>query len=55
MGVNTGNEGHFELYYNMFLNENVAITPDIQLITNVGGDKDFNTVTVGAVRGQITF
>ncbi len=54
-GTKTANEGHFEAYYSLTINEHLAITPDIQVITNASGDDDFETVTVGAVRGQITF
>lgn len=54
-GTNTSNESHIEAYYSYVVNEHVVISPDIQLITDASGDDDFKTVTVGAVRGQITF
>ncbi|UCH44808.1 MAG: carbohydrate porin [Nitrospiraceae bacterium] len=48
-------EGHFEFYYSLVVNEHVVISPDIQIITNAMGDDNFETVVVGAVRGQVTF
>ncbi len=54
-GTNPGNEGHFEAYYNLVLNEHVTISPDLQVVTNAQGDSDFKTVLIGGVRGQFTF
>ena len=54
-GTDPANEGHFEAYYRLTVNEHLAISPDLQVITNASGDDDFKTVTVGAVRGQVTF
>ncbi len=54
-GTSPGNESHFEAYYSLSVNEHISVSPDIQVITNASGDDDFNTVIVGAVRGQITF
>jgi len=54
-GTVPGDEGHFEAYYSFAVNEHVTVSPDIQIITNASGDDDFNTVIVGAVRGQVSF
>jgi carbohydrate-selective porin OprB len=54
-GTETGNEGHFETYYSLELNEHVTISPDIQVVTNAQGDDAFETVWIGGVRGQFTF
>ncbi len=54
-GTTPGNEGHFEAYYNLVINKHVTVSPDIQIITNAQGDSDFETVTVGGLRGQFTF
>jgi len=54
-GTNPGSEGHLEAYYSLVINEHVTISPDIQVVTNASGDDDFDTVLIGAVRGQITF
>ncbi len=54
-GTTPGNEGHFEVYYSLALNEYVVISPDIQIITNAKGDNDYKTVVAGALRGQFTF
>ncbi len=54
-GASPGNESHFEAYYSLAVNEQISITPDIQIITNASGNDDFDTVVVGAVRTQVTF
>lgn len=54
-GTNTGNEGHIEAYYSLVINEHITISPGIQVVTNAKGDDDFETVVIGAVRGQFTF
>ena len=54
-GTTPGNEGHFEAYYSINVNEHVSISPDVQVITNANADDNFKTVTIGAVRGQFTF
>ena len=51
-------EGHLELYYNYKVNENLSITPDIQMISNPYGKDAANgdsTIYVGGVRAQIDF
>lgn len=52
---NPEDEDHFEAYYSFYVNEHLAITPDIQVMNNASGDGDFDTVWLGAVRGQLTF
>ena len=54
-GTKPGDEGHFEAYYNLVLNEHVTISPDLQVVTNAQGDDDFKTVVISSVRGQFTF
>ena len=54
-GTSSGNESHFETYYSLVLNEHVVISPDIQIVTSAEGDDDYETVWVGAIRGQFTF
>ncbi|MFH2137671.1 MAG: carbohydrate porin [Candidatus Omnitrophota bacterium] len=51
-------EGHAELYYNYRVNENLSVTPDIQMITNPYGKDAVNgtsTILVGGIRTQIDF
>jgi len=51
-------EGHLELYYNFKVNENISITPDIQMITNPYGKDAANgtsTIVIGGIRTQIDF
>jgi Carbohydrate-selective porin, OprB family len=53
-GDNKNNEQHFELYYNIFINRHLAITPDLQMILNAGGD-DYDPLYLYAIRSQISF
>ncbi len=53
--TNPADEGHFETYYSTVVNEHIAVTPDIQVVTNAKGDDDFETVVIGSVRAQLTF
>lgn len=48
-------EGHFEAYYSFTLNDHIAISPDIQVISNLGGDDDADIVTVFGLRSQLEF
>ncbi len=54
-GTDSGNESHYEMYYNLVLNDHVTISPDIQIVMNAEGDDDYQTVWIGAIRGQFTF
>ena len=54
------NEGHFEAYYNIYINENLSISPDLQVIWNpkgVGssGQGRDDTIVILGVRTQIDF
>ncbi|UCG78281.1 MAG: carbohydrate porin [Nitrospirota bacterium] len=53
--ANPGDESHFEAYYRYAINENIAVTPDLQVVMNAEGDSDFDTVIVAGVRGQFSF
>ena len=51
-------EGHFEAYYNYYVNEHLTLTPDIQIICSPYGKDATNgddTIVVGGVRGQVDF
>jgi len=55
---NAKKEGHFETYYNIYINEHLHLSPDIQVVWNPYGDdvqdkKD--TITVFGLRGQMDF
>ena len=53
--VNDGrHEGHFECYYNFHLNDNVAVSPDYQLVWNPNG-RDRDPINVFGIRTQIDF
>ena len=54
-GIDPEDESHLELYYSLFLNDYVVITPDFQLIDNMGGDDDADTVYVFGIRCQLSF
>jgi porin len=45
----------FEIYYSMQISPWLIISPDIQYITNPGGDRDIPNATVVGVRMQMTF
>ncbi|MFH1507187.1 MAG: carbohydrate porin [Candidatus Omnitrophota bacterium] len=54
------NEGHFEAYYNIYVNDNFTISPDLQVIWNPKGvgssDEGRNdTIVVLGARSQISF
>jgi len=53
--ADTGDEGHLEVYYKVGLSEHVTVTPDIQVITNNGGDSEADTITVAGARAQLNF
>jgi hypothetical protein len=52
--VNTGDEGHLEAYYRIYVNEHLELTPNIQLITNALGDRDFGEAVAIALRAQVS-
>lgn len=54
-GISPEDESHFEAYYSIFVNQHLAISPDLQIVTNAEGNNDFNTVWVGSLRGLVTF
>ena len=45
----------YEWFYNMFLTPWCVITPDLQVVTNPGGDKDDRDAIIGGVRIRIIF
>lgn len=55
LGIRSGNEDHLEAYYNFALNENLSISPDVQYINNLNGDKDNGEVWAFGVRAQLSF
>jgi len=50
-----GDEGHVEVYYKLHVSDHFTVTPDLQVITNNGGDAGADTITVAGVRGQMNF
>ena len=54
-GIKPDDEEFLEAYYSIAVNELLAISPDVQVIWNGGGDSDNHTVTVLGVRGQVSF
>jgi hypothetical protein len=48
-------EIHLELYYRIAVTENFAITPDLQIVWNPGGDRDNGEVAAGMLRGEFSF
>lgn len=53
--ANPDDEGHFEVYYKIGYSEHFTLTPDLQIITNAGGDADNDTITVYGLRAQMNF
>ena len=54
-GIDPDDETHLEIYYNLYLNDHISLSPDFQLIDNLGGDKDADTVYIFGLRSQISF
>jgi len=52
---NPGDESHFEVYYKLGFNDHFTLTPDLQVVTNAGGDADNDTITVYGLRAQMNF
>jgi high affinity Mn2+ porin len=48
-------EGHLELYYSFKVNDNLTLSPDIQVIWDAAGDDDADTVTIFGARAQLDF
>lgn len=46
---------NFEVFYNYPLNDNIRITPLVQVITNAGNQEDNNTIVVGTLRAVFSF
>jgi Carbohydrate-selective porin, OprB family. len=57
-GRSAKTEGHLEMYYRFACNEYLAISPDLQVITNPFGKDAPNgdsTIVVVGIRAQIDF
>lgn len=48
-------ETHLEVYYKLGFSEHFTLTPDLQIVTNAGGDASQDTITVYGVRAQMNF
>lgn len=55
VAANPDDEGHFEVYYKIGYGEHFTLTPDLQVVTNAGGDADNDTITVYGLRAQMNF
>jgi hypothetical protein len=53
--ADSGDEGHFELYYKIGFTDHFTVTPDLQVITAAGGDNNSDTITIPGVRAQMNF
>ena len=53
--TNADDENHLEAYYKVAFSDHFTLTPDVQVITNNGGNADSDTITVFGVRGQMNF
>ncbi len=54
-GVNTSNESHVEMYYNLWINEYLSISPDIQFVKDINGNGDSENVWLLGIRMQMSF
>ena len=54
-GYSDDHETAFELYYSAFINDSLTISPNIQYISNPGGDKSLDNALVLGLRLQMTF
>ncbi|MBN2467674.1 MAG: carbohydrate porin [Deltaproteobacteria bacterium] len=52
-GITSGDEHHVELYYNMKVNDNLNISPDIQWVKDPNGDNGNDDVWVFGIRAQL--
>ena len=52
---NAADETRLEVFYRFTFSDKFALTPDIQVIGNNGGDKTSDTITVYGIRGQVNF
>jgi hypothetical protein len=48
-------EWHFELYYRIAVTENLAVSPDLQVVANPGGDSNNDPVFAGMLRLELNF
>ena len=55
VAANPDDESHIELYYKLGFSDHFTLTPDLQIVTNAGGDADNDTITVYGVRAQMNF
>lgn len=53
--TNDADEGHYEAYYNIKVNDYLSISPDVQVITEPNGNDSADTVTIFGIRSQINF
>ncbi len=53
--TNPDDESHFEAYYKIGFSDHFTLTPDVQVVTNAGGNADIDTITVYGLRAQMNF
>lgn len=54
-GIDSADEGHFEMFYNYEVNDHLAISPDVQWVTNANGDGNSDDFLVFGLRAQVSF
>lgn len=50
-----GDETHLEVYYKFGFSDHFTLTPDLQIVTNAGGNADIDPITIYGVRAQMNF
>ena len=53
--VSAGRETVYEWYYKYYLAPWFIISPDLQVLTHTGGDKDAPSTIIGGVRIRVIF
>jgi len=54
-GIESGDEGHLEIYYNCAVGEHILISPDIQWVSNAAGDSASDELFIFGLRAQVSF
>ncbi|MFQ5455702.1 MAG: carbohydrate porin [Nitrospirota bacterium] len=53
--ANPDDETHLEVYYKVTFSEHFTMSPDFQIVTNMGGDSNADRVKIYGIRTQLNF
>jgi hypothetical protein len=54
-GIGNATQTNFEAFYNLFLSDNISITPDVMVMTNANNDRSNSTVWQSTLRTVFSF